>query len=539
MRNRNVVLLQLALIFLVWSYVATLHWQNDGLWFQGDSPRHAANGLFWKEFLTSGSLNPQDYALRYYARYPVISPTNYPPVFYILEGAAFTALHPSPYVAKSLVLGFALLAACYLMAWLRRWVAEEAGWMAALLLLLPGFVVWSNTVMLNVPATAFSIAALYHARRWMEAEPSDKHQLYLAAVFSVCATLTYFVAGILVFIIAGWLLSSRRWALLWDRRTLCVALVSAIPLIPFLYIALKWAPIYVSFVTTGPQKAGTVSGWIFYLRELLPLAGPCVLALSVSGMLVGTIRRRWRHESFVLLVFLLVNYLALSLIVAKESRYGLLLCVPIVCFCAIAIQSVSELPSWRKIARFAALPAMLILLLAQFWIASRTSVPRIQGIAEAVAFIERVAPDEPVFYDGFYSNVFTFYIQAGDPGYRRRVVLGPKLLYASAINPLWRYESYVNSSEDIIKALLIRGGCRWLAIEISDQAGEAPAARLLRETVQGPQFEKIRSFPVSGLDLNRIDVYRFKLDPQPSDEADLPFPILGKGTRYKVKPIQR
>ncbi len=539
MNNRKLALSQFALVLIAWSFLIGLQWQNDGLWFQGDSPRHAANGLFWKEFLTSGSLNPKDYALRYYARYPAISPTNYPPVFYILEGTAFTLLHPSPYLAKGLVLGFALLAACYLLAWLRRWVAEEAGWMAALLLLLPGFVVWSNAVMLNVPATAFSIAALYHARRWMEVEPSDKRQLYFAAVFSVCATLTYFVAGVLVFVIAGWLLTSRRWALLWDRRTVWVALVSAIPLIPFSYIAIKWAPIYVSFVTTGPQKARTISIWIFYLRELLPLAGPCVLALSVLGMLVGIIRRRWRHESFVLLVFFLVTYMALSLIVAKESRYGLLLCIPIVCFCAIAIQSISELSSWGNIARFASPAVMLILLLAQFWIASRTHVPHIQGIAETAAFFKRVAPDEPVFYDGFYSNVFTFYVQAGDPGYRRRVVLGAKLLYASAINPLWRYKSYVNSSEDIIKTLLLRGGCRWLAIEISGQAGETPAARLLRETVQGPQFEKIRSFPVSGLDLDRIDVYRFKLDPQPSDEADLPFPALGENTRYKVKPIQR
>ena len=27
--------------------IGTWHWQNDGLWFQGDAPRHAATGFFF------------------------------------------------------------------------------------------------------------------------------------------------------------------------------------------------------------------------------------------------------------------------------------------------------------------------------------------------------------------------------------------------------------------------------------------------------------------------------------------------------------
>src|SRR5215475_2584816 len=46
-------------LLLAWLYVVWLYWGNDGLWFQGDSPRHAANGLFWWDFLTSLPLNPK------------------------------------------------------------------------------------------------------------------------------------------------------------------------------------------------------------------------------------------------------------------------------------------------------------------------------------------------------------------------------------------------------------------------------------------------------------------------------------------------
>jgi hypothetical protein len=69
--------------------VAALNRQNDGLWFQGDAPRHAANGLFWWDLLRALPRDPVDYAVRYYARYPVIAPASYPPLFYILEGLAF------------------------------------------------------------------------------------------------------------------------------------------------------------------------------------------------------------------------------------------------------------------------------------------------------------------------------------------------------------------------------------------------------------------------------------------------------------------
>src|SRR6185312_4522300 len=61
--------LVLAFLFISW-----LHHGNDGLWYQGDAPRHAANGLFWYDLITAGSTNFTHFAARYYARYPVINP---------------------------------------------------------------------------------------------------------------------------------------------------------------------------------------------------------------------------------------------------------------------------------------------------------------------------------------------------------------------------------------------------------------------------------------------------------------------------------
>jgi hypothetical protein len=94
---------------------------------------------------------------------------------------------------------------------------------------------WSNAVMLNVPATAISLAALYHARRWMESpdEPAIRRQLYLAAGLSVTATLTHFISAVLVFVIVAWLLILGRWTLLWNRKTVFVILGAAVLVLPF------------------------------------------------------------------------------------------------------------------------------------------------------------------------------------------------------------------------------------------------------------------------------------------------------------------
>ena len=113
---------QVVLLVAVWGFLVLLHADNNGLWWQGDAPRHATTGIFYWDMLTSLPRHPIDFALQFYARYPLISPGMYPPFFHILEGLAYGIFGISPYVAKMLVLVFLLLAGFYLMAWLRRWI---------------------------------------------------------------------------------------------------------------------------------------------------------------------------------------------------------------------------------------------------------------------------------------------------------------------------------------------------------------------------------------------------------------------------------
>jgi hypothetical protein len=59
---------QVLVVLLAVLYIGALHLGNDGLWPQGDAPRHAPNGIFWWDYLASFTANPVEFTLRYYAR---------------------------------------------------------------------------------------------------------------------------------------------------------------------------------------------------------------------------------------------------------------------------------------------------------------------------------------------------------------------------------------------------------------------------------------------------------------------------------------
>jgi hypothetical protein len=516
---------------------------NDGLWYQGDSPRHAMNGLFWIDFLQSGSLHPKQYALEYYARYPAINPVPYPPLFYLLEGAAFAVCGPSPYVAKSLVLLFALMAAIYLLAWLRRWVLPEVGWAAALLLLTPGLVTYSHVVLLNVPALAWNLAALYHARSWLESRaPSSLRRLYLVVGMCLLGILTYYPVIIGLLVIPAWFVFFGRRKALHRARMLVAGLVSLLLLAPAAWVAVKWAPIYVSWLNPIHNQTLNIANWAYYGKHLPKTIGTPLLVLAIAGIVAGLATRRWRREIGLLLVWLAVTYVAFSMIQAKEERYVLSLLLPL-----IACGTISTLLIIHWLERLLRVPANLRGLLfavaitiavgAQGWQSSHKRIPDIKGFKEVVAYLKERAPDEPVLYDGHHDGVFVFYMRAGDPHFRQQVVLGSKLLYAFALVRGWRMQEFASTQDEVVEILRTRGGCKWLVLEMNRKSNDLAPARRLRNTVQRQEFKLMASFPIHDGDSTHIDVYRLQIPVDRPEAIDLSFPILGKNAQFRVTPI--
>jgi hypothetical protein len=530
---------QLSGLVLVWLYVYLLHLNNDGLWFQGDSPRHAANGLFWWDFLFNLPVNPVRFAMSYYARYPVIQPVAYPPLFYLLEGFVFSLFGPSPHIAKTLVSAFAIMSGAYLILWLRRWVAPEAGWGGLLLLLQPAVIQYSNAVMLNVPSMALGLGAFYHTRMCINGDRGRKH-LYLASLFSLAAVFTYFPSGIVVAIVSGWILGAFGWKILFHKRLWTISAAAVLLLIPLAIFARRWSPAHVNAVISPFRGGWNANVLLFYVSHITDLVFPAILVFAVGGLAVSSWNKAWRNDIAYLLSWMAICYVGFSLISFRDVRYVMLLIPPLIILTMMCCVCFSR---WAS-SRFAiSLPAGFFTLLGplitlHIMFAPLVKLPEVYGFNQLVAFLEKVAPNGRFLYDGNYDGNFSFYVRARDPEFRRGVVLGDKFVYASR----WvegPAVDKVHSSSDVVKLLQTQCGCEWLAIEKTGEADRVASARQLRQAVKGPEFEHVKTFAIAAPQPTWIDVYRFLPRMVIPNEIEVHFPSADSKNGFTATPMTR
>jgi len=551
---RGMLFRQIVAVICAWVFIVALHLDNDGLWFQGDAPRHAANGVFWSDFLRRLPLSPREFSVSYYARYPVINPAAYPPVFYLLEATAYRVFGVSPYVAKGLVLAAVLLGALYLVVWLRRWVSEEAGWAGSLFVLQPAIVGWGNAIMLNVPSMVLGVAALYHWRRWLEA-PAPR-QLYAAAALATLAALIYLPVAVVPVLMLAWCVWGRRWDVFRQRRLWVVAGAAAIPIVVWVIMTMRWDPHWATAPLPGPSPAPShvpalahLAAWGFYGRHLLWLATIPVVALAAAGVGLGLVGRAPRREVAFLSIWIVVAYVwvtAISLTVNRgislpDMRYAMLLVPPIVLLAAIGMESGLRLIGAREAgAGWPRLMPWVAVLVVHVGLAAAVSVPRVGGFREIVRFVGEVAPSERVFYDGAYDGVFSFNTLVADTRFRRGIVLGRKLLYATTTSASSGPVEIAASPESIREALRFRCGCRILVIERQIDPGlkRSAAAANLREVVARDPARLIRTFRVEAGGVTDVDVYEWRSVESVPATIDLHFPGLGGTRRLQVKPLQ-
>lgn len=529
-------ILQSGVLVLAFFFIAGLHADNDGLWFQGDAPRHAATGLFWYDMIAARPASFTDYAVRYYARYPVINPVTYPPCFYIFEGLAFRVFGPSPFVAKGLILALSIMAGFYTMAWARRWLGHGAGWAGAFLAFVPGFVIWTNTVMLNVPATALSLACLYHWRRWFDT--GGRKQLAAAACFALAAVLTYYQAGIAVAICLAWgpVLQSLSQT---SRRTRYVMAAAAFSATAPVVVAAVAVPVFLSRHLPGLAVFRKSETWTFYPAGLPALLGPALLGLGFIGLVAGLAYGPCRKNAQLLAAWIVIPIAVFSMLPAKDPRYILIVVPAFVLAAAVGIasllQTVPAISSrWLAVALIAGFVAV-------GWHSSQFHMPQKNGFRAVASYLRKYAPDDAVLYDGYHDGLFGFYFRAFDPHYRHRLVFGQQLLYhyGPAADFNWVETLQAKSTDDVVEILRTRSGCSWVAIEVGPDSQWAQGQRLLRAAVAGPQFELAHSFPVIAPNAQRVDLYRLIGGALPVSTIDVQLASFSNRIFHHVVPISR
>lgn len=504
--HRSGLGLQVLITMLICLFSYSLHASNNGFWYQGDPVRHAANGLFWKDFIASGEwTSPEAYARDYYIRYPIINPIAYPPVFYILEALFFTLLGASPYNAKLLIFVFALMATLYTLAWLRRWNGIDAGWAAGFLLLEPGMLIWSHGIMLNVPGIAMGMAVLYHTRRSLETPLKASftwHWIY-AGLFTLLAIFTYPTAGVVLLVALAWLLSTKKRQFLWRTRTLWFAGLGILLLSPWIYAVYCFYPVQFAKILPKTQRLGFLRTWLFYGEELPTLFHSWTLYLAVFGAVTGLTLPRWRREIVFHTLWIAVSYLAFTIIPAREDRYILGIAIPFLCLDVIALQTAAEWLSRAMKHRQHAFPIIFlgllgILFVVEIGAADRIEVARCSGFEEIAIYLKRAGPTDAVLYDGPYYGIFGFYLLANDPDHQRRFVRPDQLL------------SHAKCEREVFEAIKSDGAIHWIVLETGESSQDRVTFQLLQKLVKRKDFRWVRSFPISTRGVQQqVELYEF------------------------------
>lgn len=523
---RLVLAAQVLGILVTWGYLCGRVRGNDGLWFPRDASIHLANGLFWLDYLGALPESPKAYAKAYQARYPIVDPIKYPPLFYLAEAAAFRALGPAPRVAKGIVLGSCLVGALYQLAWLRRWVGRDAGFLACLFPLLPDVARYSNAILLNVPAVALQLVALYHTRRWLEG--AGGRHLYGAAAAASAAALCYQGAWPLVLVAAAWVVLFGRVAELRSPRVLAVAAAAAAAPAAWLVVLAAEGPSdgQLSWLVENRYSNNLVGIWRWYFSRIYRGTGGATVGLAGLGVLAGLASTRWRRELLASGSWVVVAYAFFSYLAGKDPRYMLPLATPLLGLAGVAtLAAIRPASPGRRTGLVAAFAVTLAVFHA--WELWNDPLPDSVGFVELADRATLVADRELIVVEGNGmpgESILVARIMLGDRAFQRRAVDFRLLLFYAGASTPEGLSRYGPTPEAAVARILEDSGCRAVVVDERRPDRPDPVGDALREVVGGPGYVAESVVPIAdpSIGAGHATVYRRLGPPRPLRAFEIP-----------------
>ena len=520
-----------ATLFLLGAVLLFLTAPHHGEFWWSDAPRHALNGVFLKDMIAAMPAHPAAWAMQYYVQYPALTILFYPPLFYLLSVpfyALFGVSHATALVVV-LVHYFALALGLYLLA--RCWVSPIAAIAVGLAVMAaPGIALWGRQIMLEVPSAAFAVWAALLLRHYMtERRPLA---LYLSAFLLLCATYTKITTVFLFPVFGVALLTVRGAALFRDRHAWIVAALTAVGLVPIIYLTVAFGSANMQSVTGIPDAAvsrTSIAGWIWYARQMPWQLGWPLLILAILGVPLA-VRRLSRADAVLLGGWFVVGYLFLSSIDLKEARHALVILPVVLLATGLAI----DVALSRRVAG----PALLLLVIGTGVYTWREApTPSVDGYREAAEWIAReAAPNAVVVFSGKRDGSFIFNLRAIPARHDIGVLRADKLLLDVAI----RRELGVRErslSEQQIGDLLDHDGASYVVAQ-DDYWTDLPVMARFQAVLQSPHFQEVARIPVVAnvpTEDRTIVIYRNmgKVAPGPH-MVDLHLPIIGRQVEGEI-----
>ncbi len=498
-RSRYELLVQSLLVVAV---AVVLLWprarERDFWW--SDASRHGLDGVFVTDFVRDhGFLDPYAYTVRYAARYPALGVAYYPPLFAVVEAAVYCVAGSGYGAARATVVLFGVVAGlgCYALG--RRVRGGWFGLVAALAFLtMHDVVYWSRDVMLEMPAAAMGVLAMFLCYLWVEER--RRWAVIACAGCLAAALLTKQTAAFLFAVPPAYAVARGRWRLLLDWRALvalglCVGVAAAYG--AFLLFAYRHTLL---LALQGKGIAGAQRSWglarlVFVPARLPAVASVGSVCLAGIGVLLGLWRRRWRELALVGLWFAM-GYAFATYACPGRTRFifNVLPCV------ALA----AALGLWELVpARVRGVPGRAILgvafVLYQGWVGWGVDVPWVSGGYERAAGIVVEAPlGETVLFHGYHAGNFAYHVRRKDHR-RRAIMLRSDKLFGRVHRLKGRAEQFepTVASAAEVQATLEAHGVGYVVLEPGNGTAASPVRPLLEVAVGQSPWSLRARVPVS------------------------------------------
>jgi Dolichyl-phosphate-mannose-protein mannosyltransferase len=507
---------------------------NGDFWWS-DAPRHALNGAFVRDFVAAAPWHdPKTWAVDYYLQYPALSILFYPPLFYFVEAAMFTVLGVSHWVAQLTVSLFTALlgAASYGLVRLNfpRWSALGA---SLLVIGGPEIAFWAHQVMLDVPAYAVVVTAIYCYCRYLRSE--RQLYLYLAVLAVLAAVYIKLTAAFIAPVLAAHLIASRGARVWRDRNIVIAGVVGVLGLIPALLLTAKFGGVNAESVAgrSIDLPRTSLGAWIFYLKLFPDYLGVVGAALAIAGLVV-VVRRRAapldRSLAWLLLGWLIFGYLFFSAIAVREPRHGIMIAFPLAIFAVVAVHRL--LPVRLAPTTVAGLGAATLLYSVTF-----DPPPRVVGYAEVADYVAAHAPKNGVIlFSGYRDGNFVFDLRTHEERRDLWTIRADKLLLRIAIE---RARGVVQTDLDQkqIAAALRDYGVSLVVAQPVFWTDLREMARL-DAVLHTADFRQVASFPITATVAHTdplIEIYEPTYPARPARRVlGLDMPIIGQSFSGKI-----
>jgi len=479
-----------------------------------DTARHGLNGAFVLDMFRHWKMaHPVQYGYWYYSRLPALSLPYHPPLFPVFEALIFSIFGVGPFSARLAVAIAATVAVLLMIRLLRKSHGSPllALMVTASFFALPTVQRLSNTVMLEIPALVFVLAAflfLVPDEEILQTRRSLWFAIFAAAAIWTKQTVFLLPLPFLYVLVSG------RWNLI--RRSYFwidtfVVGASGIGL-AMLARELQWNGVNQSWARESALQH-LVHNWNFYLHYGLPglvLVGLCLLSYGLPGGRDDFTKDR------LYIAWLLATVLILLPAPAYSPRYMFFSIPPVLVLLYNGLRRVGGLlsPQYRCV-----VAAAVCLVLVAYGLVN-AHVVYLRGPAEVAKILHDSGHRRLLYCGGSTNGAFIFAVRTNDSTLSTIVIRGDKL-------PEGTFDP------EQLRGFVSRYGIDAVVLERTDR----PQAwdELSSETLPFLSFERVVPLTDSDHQMSgSLLVYRVP-NPSKVPESSLPVPISVLGRDVELR----